>query len=259
MSPRRSETIRTTLAALGCLLLLLPHGSIATDSIGIGAILAKPGRLPADVARDARSRPDVTLPMLNLKAGDRVADIFAGGGYYSELLAAIVGAAGEVLLVNNAAYMEFAGQAIAARKRGRDIGPVTIHTREAADLDLGENTLDAALIIMSYHDLYHVNEAEGWSEIDADDFLSQIATALKPGGRFLVVDHYAEPGSGSSAAQDLHRIDPEFAKRDIQQHGFRLVGESDVLRNPEDDHSVTVFDESVRGRTDRFILVFEKT
>ncbi len=96
MSPRRSGTIRTTLAALGCLLLLLPHGSIATDSIG--AILAKPGRLPADVARDARSRPDVTLPMLNLKAGDRVADIFAGGGYYSELLAAIVGAAGEVLL-----------------------------------------------------------------------------------------------------------------------------------------------------------------
>ncbi|MEE4277316.1 MAG: hypothetical protein V2I82_02495 [Halieaceae bacterium] len=51
----------------------------------------------------------------------------------------------------------------------------------------------------------------------------------------------------------------EFAKRDIQQHGFRLVDESDVLRNPEDDHSLMVFDETVRGKTDRFILVFEKS
>ena len=111
---------------------------------------------------------------------------------------------------------------------------------------------------MSYHDLYHVNEAEGWAKIDAEDFLAQIATALKPGARFLIVDHHAEAGSGSSAAQDLHRIDVEFAKRDIQKHGFRLVGESDVLRNPEDDHSLIVFDEKVRGKTDRFILVFEK-
>jgi predicted methyltransferase len=256
MRPAKSRTIIKTLAA-GCLLLSLPHISAAAESIS--EILARPGRLPADVARDARSRPDVTLPMLDLKAGDRVADIFAGGGYYSELLGAIVGDSGEVLLLNNSAYAKFAGQALAARTRGRDIGPVTIHTREAEDLDLGENTLDAALIIMSYHDLYNVDEAGGWSKIDAQDFLSQIATALKPAGRFLIVDHCAEAGSGSSAAQDLHRIDVEFAKRDIQQHGFRLVGESDVLRNPEDDHSLTVFDESVRGKTDRFILVFEKT
>ena len=256
MRPQQSRTIISTLAAASCLLLSLAHSSAALESIS--DILAKPGRLPADVARDARSRPDVTLPMLNLQAGDRVADIFAGGGYYSELLGAVVGDSGEVLLINNAAYAKFAGQAIAARTRGRDIGPVTIQMREAADLDLGQNTLDAALIIMTYHDLYRVDEAAGWPKIDADDFLSQIATALKPGGRFLIVDHYAEAGSGSSVAQNLHRIDLEFAKRDIEEHGFRLVGESDVLRNPDDVHSVTVFDQSVRGKTDRFILVFEK-
>jgi predicted methyltransferase len=237
-------------------LLLVPHSSFATDSVD--EILSRPGRLQADIVRDARSRPDVTLPMLELQPGDRVADIFAGGGYYSELLGAIVGDSGEVLLVNNAAYMKYAGQALAARTRGRNIGPVTIHTREAEDLNLGENTLDAALIIMSYHDLYNVDEQGGWPKIDAQDFLSQIAKALKPGGRFLVVDHRAEAGSGSSAAQGLHRIDMDFAKRDIQQHGLRLVGESDVLRNPDDDHSLTVFDETVRGKTDRFILVFEK-
>jgi len=70
--------------------------------------------------------------------------------------------------------------------------------------------------------------------------------------------HYAEAGSGSSAAGVLHRIAVEFAKRDIGQHGIRAVDESDVLRNAGDDHRVTVFDEAVRGNTDRFIFVFEK-
>lgn len=256
MSHKRSAAICTQLVATGCLL-LLSHTCIAAESIS--AILARPDRLAEDVARDPRSRPDVTLPLLQLQPGDRVVDVFAGGGYYSELLGAIVGNSGEVLLLNNAAYMQSAEQAIAARRRGRDIGPVTLHIREAGDLDLGEDSLDAALIVLSYHDLYHVDEAEGWLAIDADDFLSQIAVALKPGARFLVVDHCAEPGSGASAAQDLHRIDAEFVKRDVQQHGFRLVGESDALRNPEDDYRVTVFDEAVRGRTDRFILVFEKS
>lgn len=225
----------------------------------LASALADPHRLDADRERDARSRPDVTLPLLGLSPGDRVADIFAGGGYYSELIGRVVGEDGEVLLVNNAAYAQFAGKALKARMDRRDVGPITIHTREADNLDLGTNTLDAALIIMSYHDLYHVDADNGWAAIDAADFLGQIATALKPGGRFLIVDHHAEPGSDKAAAQDLHRIDAAFTKRDITSHGFKLVGESDVLRNPDDDYSVNVFDPSVRGNTDRFVLVFEKT
>jgi predicted methyltransferase len=218
----------------------------------------KPGRLASDIERDQRSRPDVTLPLLQLQPGDRVADIWAGGGYYSELIASIVGSEGEVLLVNNLAYNQFAAEALEQRRHGRDIGSVTIHTREAEDLGLGQNSLDAALIVMSYHDLYHVDEPNGWRPIDADSFLGQIQQALKPGGRFLVVDHYAEAGTGKAAAQDLHRIDVEFAKADIGRHGFKLVVESDALRNPDDDHSLVVFDPGVRGKTDRFILVFEK-
>ena len=45
---------------------------------------------------------------------------------------------------------------------------------------------------------------------------------------------------------------------DISAHGFKLVAESDILRNPEDDYGVMVFDPRVRGKTDRFVLVFEK-
>jgi predicted methyltransferase len=230
--------------------------ALANDPVATA--ISKPDRLAADVERDARSRPDVTLPLLELKTGDRVADIWAGGGYYTELVASIVGAQGEVLLVNNLAYQQFASKALAERQAGRDMGSITLHTREAEDLELGENSLDAALIIMSYHDLYHVDEANGWRAIVAGDFLRQIHTALKPGGRFLVVDHYAQAGSGNAAAQELHRIDIEFAKADISGKGFKLVAESDALRNLEDDYSVMVFDPRVRGKTDRFVLVFEK-
>jgi len=223
-----------------------------TDAIG------KPGRLSADLERDKRSHPEVILPLLQLQPGYRVADIWAGAGYYSELIASIVGEDGEVLLVNNLAYEKFAGKALAERQEGRDMGSVTLHTREAEDLELGENNLDAALIIMSYHDLYHVDEPNGWRPIDADNFIGQIHTALKPGGRFLVVDHYAAPGTGKDSAQELHRIDVDFAKKDITAHGFKLVAQSDVLRNPDDDYNIMVFDPQVRGNTDRFVLLFEK-
>ena len=220
--------------------------------------MSQPGRLDADLKRDVRSRPDIVLPLLQLAPGDRVADIWAGSGYYSELIASIVGESGEVLLVNNLAYSQFAARGLAKRQDGRQMGSVTIHTREAEDLDLGEDSLDAALIIMSYHDTYHVDEANGWRHIDADDFFGQIHTALKPGGRFLIVDHYAREGSGKASAQELHRIDVDFAKSDIGSRGFKLVAESDILRNPDDDYDIMVFDPKVRGKTDRFVLVFEK-
>ncbi len=220
--------------------------------------LRSPDRLEADLERDKRSRPDVTLALLNLQPGDRVADIWAGGGYYSELIGRVVGEEGEVLLINNEAYKYFARKGLQRRLQDRVLTAVTMHDAEAENLRLGEAQLDAAVIILSYHDLYHVDVEGGWRAIDPENFLGQIYKGLKPGGRFLVVDHHAAPGTGSSSAQDLHRIDVEFAKRDIAAHGFRLVATSDVLRNRSDDYQTMVFRPEVRGKTDRFILVFEK-
>jgi len=114
------------------------------------------------------------------------------------------------------------------------------------------------MIVMSYHDIYLTDISNGWTLIDGKNFLGQIHHALKVGGRFLIVDHEAKPGTGKSMAQNLHRIESSFAIADIESHGFKLTGESDVLRNPDDDLSVMVFDPAIRGKTDRFILVFEK-
>jgi len=218
--------------------------------------LAEKGRLTSDVERDKRSHPEAVIPMLALKPGAVVADIFAGGGYYSEILSRVVGPTGKVILLNNNAYQQFAAKELEQRFDGRDFPNIVQHQREVDNLDLGENALDAAMIIMSYHDLYHVGE--GWPKIDAKDFLGQIYKSLKPGGRFLIVDHVAAAGTGNSAAMELHRIEPDFAKKDIESYGFQLVGSNDILRNTTDDHTLGVFDPKVRGKTDRFIMVFAK-
>lgn len=221
-------------------------------------VMAMPDRLPADVKRDARSHPEAVIPLLKLEEGDRVADVFAGGGYYSELLARVVGAEGEVLLQNNQAYRQFVGEALTSRFEGRDPGAITLLESEAEDLKLGDGTLDAALIIMSYHDLFYDDAEQGWPQIDDEDFMRQIHVALKPGGRFLIVDHAAQAGSGIRDVKTLHRIEEAFAIKRLSTQGFRLIGKSEALRSPADGHALVAFDETIRGKTDRFILVFER-
>ena len=230
--------------------------AVQVQAESVTEALANPGRLASDLERDKRSQPEVIVELLNIKVGDRVVDIFAGGGYYSEIIGRVVGPGGEVLMHNNQAYISFVGEALTKRFEGRDVPGVQRHDREVDDLDLGENNLDAAMIIMSYHDLYHTTD--GWPAIDVADFMRQIVRALKPGGRFLIVDHVAAPGTGKDSAQELHRIEESFARKDVESHGLKYTGKSNALHTEGDDYGVIVFDPKVRGKTDRFVLVFEK-
>ena len=81
---------------------------------------------------------------------------------------------------------------------------------------------------------------------------------LKPGGIYFIVDHMAAPGSGETAPPALHRIDKAIVIKEATAAGFKLAGESDILRNPADDHTKSVFDKTIRGKTDQFILKFQK-
>jgi predicted methyltransferase len=85
-----------------------------------------------------------------------------------------------------------------------------------------------------------------------------VFAALKPGGIFLVIDHAATAGSGFQDTNTLHRIDEAAVKTEVEGAGFKLVGTSDMLKNPNDQHTATVFDPSIRGKTDQFVLKFEK-
>lgn len=255
---------RTRLAGLFICLVASGAGADSQQSIddarvaSISAAINHPGRSDADRERDQRSKPQDILALLQLRPGQTVIDVFAAGGYYSQLLAYLVGPDGKVLLHNNKAYKDYAGKALTERFAASDLPQVEIYDREVEDLGLAPASIDAAMMVMSYHDLYFVDEKQGWPAIDSRQFLKQLSTALKPGGKLLIVDHAALAGSGKSAAQNLHRIDEEFAKQDLASHGFKLVADSKALRNARDDRSRMVFDEAIRGRTDRFVLLFEK-
>jgi predicted methyltransferase len=224
----------------------------------VAQAIAATDRSEADKTRDARSRPDVTLKMLDIGPGDVVFDVFAGGGYYSDLIARIVGEDGKVYLHNNQAYRNFVNKSLQQRMSENTMPQLIQHDREVDDMDIEPNSLDAAMIIMSYHDLFYDDSANGWPQIDHQDFMQQIQTGLKKGGRFMIVDHQANTGRGAQDSQSLHRIEKEYAIKRIEAIGFKLVAESAVLANLDDDKNQSVFAPDIRGKTDRFIVVFEK-
>jgi predicted methyltransferase len=114
------------------------------------------------------------------------------------------------------------------------------------------------MLILSYHDIYYVDAANGWPKIEGPAFLAELKKGLKPGGILAVVDHYAAAGSPRETGGSLHRIDPQIVISELEALGFELAAKSDVLRNMEDDYSKGMFDPQVRGKTDRFVLKFRK-
>ena len=65
-------------------------------------------------------------------------------------------------------------------------------------------------------------------------------------------------GDTRETVEKFHRIDPSVVKADFERAGFRLEAESELLRNPADNHSLLVFKPEIRGKTDRFVYKFRK-
>ncbi len=225
----------------------------------IAAAIASAQRPAADLEQDARRRPAEILAFLGVAPGMHVMDVFSAGGYYSELLARVVGPDGEVIAYNNPPYAGFAAKGIAERYADGRLPNVRRITATLEDLELEPASLDAAIFVMSYHDLYWRPEDGSWPATDPGLLLEKIGAALKPGGVIVVQDHVARTGADPvDSVGRLHRIDPAIVKRDFLAAGFAPDGESTALVHPEDDHTKLVFDESVRGRTDQFLFRFRK-
>jgi predicted methyltransferase len=189
----------------------------------------------------------------------RVLDAFSAGGYYTELLARIVGSEGEVIAYNNPPYAKFAEKGIAARYAGNRLPNARQVTSTLEQLELEPASLDAAIFVMSYHDLYWRPADGSWPPTDPSLLLAKLYAALKPGGVILVQDHVAAPGGEVSEVVDrLHRIDPTVVKRDFERAGFEFESASDALTHPADDHTINVFNPAIRGKTDQFVFRFRK-
>jgi predicted methyltransferase len=229
------------------------------DARAIAASIASPERPQADRERDAWAKPQTVLTVLGARPGIQVIDYLAGDGYYSELLARIVGPKGRVIVYNNGGYASYVGQKLTQRFEGNRVPNTLLKVEEIADLKLPANSLDAALFVMSYHDVYFAPEGAKGPMGDASQMVSALFSALKPGGVVVVQDHIAKTGSDPvDSVQKLHRIDPEAVRRTFEQAGFRLDAQDDTFKNPADDHSKLVFDASIRHKTDQFLYRFRK-
>ena len=218
------------------------------------AIVADTSRPEADRALDASRHPAELLAFLNIRPGDTVADIWPGD-YWDRLFAAAVGPTGKVY----AAHLADADEAEHHKTPAAGSMPlaehpnVTVAVTRASDFKLPSKA-DVIWFRQNYHDLY--DKFMGPADVPA--FNKAVYQALKPGGRFVIIDHSAPDGSGLASTETTHRIDAAVVKADMAAAGFKFVGESDALRNPADDRTKLVFDPSVRGKTDQFVYVFQR-
>lgn len=225
------------------------QGLAQTD---LDAILADPSRPQEDRDRDAGRAPAEVIEFLGIGPGDRVADLLTGGGYYTRILVPLVGDDGRVYAGNNPFYMGFFGEAFDALLAEPAFADVVRIDGRVDELPLpADASLDAVIMSHAYHDLVLGDEDRG-------EMNRRVFRALKSGGVYGIIDHAAAAGSGTSTTESLHRIDPQVVIDEVTAAGFELAAESDVLANPDDDHTAMIFSPDVSGNTDRFVLRFEK-
>ncbi len=213
------------------------------------------GRSKMDLLRDKTSKPSEILDLVGIKPGDKVLDLLAGSGYYSEVLSRAVGEKGQVVLHNNKFYRSVLGEAMEQRLSGDRLKNVTKLISETNDLKLKDGDFDAVFLILAYHDMHAMMKGD---KRGVDIVFPQIYKALKPGGKLLIIDHNTAPGRGLKDTSEVHRIEDAYALKDISARGFKLLKSSDILQNKNDKFDENVFSSKVRRKTDRFVFVFEK-
>ncbi len=204
-----------------------------------------------DRSRDAFRKPAEVLALARIVPGMQVVDLMAGGGWYTEVLARTVGPEGRVYSQNNAISNQNFGSKLRERLRAAGLSNVYPVTKELDQLDFPASSIDAAFLVQFYHDTV-------WMGANRAAMNRAIFSSLKPGGIYLVIDHSALRDSGPRDVKTLHRIEEDLVEEEVLAAGFELVRKSDLLRNGRDNRNESVFDDSIRGMTDRFLFVFKK-
>jgi predicted methyltransferase len=239
-------------------------GGLAALALSTGAAYARPaahitaavadkGRPEADVKRDADRKPSEMLEFAGVKKGHKVADFIPGGGYFTRVFAKAVGPKGKVFAVTNPPPANAPNPpAIFGIAADPQYGNITVVSTGVASFQLPEQ-VDVFWTAQNYHDLFARSR-----NVDIAKVNKIIFDSIKPGGVFIVLDHATKPGTPIDPDDKLHRIDPAAVRERLEAAGFKYVGESNVLRNPNDDHTKNVFDPAIRGKTDQFILKFRR-
>jgi predicted methyltransferase len=214
-------------------------------------VVVSADRTDADRVLDQRREPQKLLEFYGVRSGMRVLDVSAGRGYNSELLARVVGPKGRVYAQSSPKLMFPAAKAAMEERMKKPVmANVAYVVRDFEDPAPPEaRELDLVTFNFNYHDTV-------WVGTDRARMNRAVFQALKRGGIYIVADHSARAGAGTSVAKSLHRIEESVVRQEVLAAGFRLAESGDFLRNPEDTRELPVSKNTVRN--DEFVLKFVK-
>ena len=191
--------------------------------------------------------------------GSTVIDVYPGDGEWTRLFSGIVGPKGRVYSFVPAEVAHFKNDPLGRMQTlAKEPGRENVEAVSANLVAMPEvmQPADVLWLHLFYHDLHtELMHAKGAT---AAQFNRAVFERLKSGGRYVIIDHAAAVGAGTSGAQSLHRIERVSVREEVEAAGFVLDAESTTLANKDDSHSIKVFDPSIKGKTDRFAYRFVK-
>lgn len=218
-------------------------------------------RQASDKSRDTLREPAKVLRAIDIEPGMTILDVMAGDGYYSALLASLVGEEGKVFIQNpSVLYTDYYPQLVRiveGRVTANPLKNTQQFNSEIIQLALNDASLDMIFMHLVYHDLFWIYPDQ------AEIFDREMARVLKPGGRLVIIDHRAQDGTGTQHAltrdNSIHRIDENYVTAAMNKVGLKLIRSFEFLNNPDDDRTQMFNSETLQGKkTDRFFHIYQK-
>jgi len=221
------------------------------------AAVADSNRPEADTKRDENRKPADMLAFAGITPGKVVVDLLPGGGYFTRIFAKAVEPGGRVYAYFGTQYdkrLKDAGkdpdyQFSDLKRIYPGLGVIHGYLPELVTPE----PVDVVWTAQNYHDMHNKQYA-----MDVNAVNKAVFKSLKPGGYYVIIDHKAADSTGDDVTEVLHRIKEETVKKEVEAAGFKLVAESDALHVTGDDGTRRVFENDIRGKTDQFMLKFQK-
>lgn len=149
-------------------------------------------------------KPDEVIAIMQIEAGQTVADLGAGTGYFEPYLAAAVGPSGHVYALDVEDAMILWLKDMVTKQSLTNVEPL----KAALDATgLPDNSLDRLLTVNTWH---HI--------ADREEYAAKLFKVIKPGGRVVVVDFTKEAKDGPPLEM---RLAPDVIARELQAGGFK--------------------------------------
>src|ERR1700759_2447304 len=181
-----------------------------------------------------QSKLSELIRFARVDAGSIIIDVYPGEGDWTRLFSGVVGPEGRVFSFVPAEVAHFKNDPVGRmRTLAKEPGRENVEAVSADLIAMPKATqpADVLWLHLFYHDLHtELMQARGAT---AAQFNRVVYERLKPGGRYVIIDHAAAVGAGTSDAQSLHRIEPASVRKEVEAGGFVLAAGSAMLPNKD--------------------------